>query len=188
VYDYSAPVNDQLPLAYGGEFDMDALLGSGNLVLSAPAMLRFAARFRLWYPDAGLPYTGNGDGYIHDGGLHGVGTRLTARGDGLVIFIATAGGSVGTAYNAIDATINGGGLTWPGTSADGYWTTLPAGNASAGFGGYHAPWQGFASTLTKSGAGGRLRLNPGSSNFTGRITQKLHLDAPLGSARIGVSP
>ena len=188
VFDYSAPVSDQLPLAYGGEYDMDALLGAGSLVLSAPAMLRFASRFRLWYPNAGLPYTGNGDGAIHDGGLHGVGTRLTARGDGLVIFVATAGGNVGTAYDAVNAAITAGGLTWPTVSADGYWTTLPAGNAAAGFGGYHAPWEGFAATLGKSGPGGRLRLKAGTGNFTGRITGKLYLDAPLGSARLGVTP
>ena len=188
VFDYTAPVNDQLPLAYGGEFDMDALHGSGNLVASAPAMLRFASRFRLWYPTAGEPYTGNGDGYIHDGGLHGLGTRLTARGDGLVIYMATAGGNVGTAYDAVNAVIAAGGLAWPTVSADGYWTTMPAGNASAGYGGYHAPWQGFSATLTKAGAGSRLRLLQGNSNFTGRITAKMLLDAPLGTARIGVTP
>ena len=102
--------------------------------------------------------------------------------------MATAGGNVGTAYDAINAVIAAGGLAWPAVSADGYWTTMPAGNASAGYGGYHAPWQGFSATLTKAGAGSRLRLLQGNSNFTGLITAKMLLDAPLGTARIGVTP
>jgi CubicO group peptidase (beta-lactamase class C family) len=191
VFDYSPPIS-VVSTAYGGEFDLEALLGAGSVVASAPAMLNFASRFRLWYPNAGVPYSGNGDWLIHDGGLAGTSARFVSRGDGVVVFMVfNKDNVVGGAYDQIAPILDAGpgaDFTWPSTTSDGHWTTMPEGNPATGYGGYHSPWQGFGSTLDKSHHGSRLRLKPGNSNWTGRISKRVRLDAPEGTVRIGVNP
>ena len=191
VFDYSPPI-DSLPYPYGGEFDLEALLGAGSLVASGHAMLTFANGWHLWYPNAGVPVTQGfpQEGYIHDGGLSGLNTRLQGRGDGVSIYLAfNRVDSVGPPFDSISALIDSGtGFTWPSTTSDGFWVSLPESDPTAGYGGYHSLWQGFGSSLTKASDGTRMRLKPGTSPWTGRITKRIRLDAPEGVARLGVQP
>jgi CubicO group peptidase (beta-lactamase class C family) len=187
VFDYTAPI-ESLSTSYGGEFDMEALLGAGNLVASAPAMLDFGNRFRIFYPNAGVPVTGPLTDDGHDGGLAGLSSKIEVLPGNTVIFFAfNKDNSVGGLWPQIKSTIQAGtAFTWPATTSDGHWIALPAGDPNAGYGGYDAPWQGFGSSLTKTNNGSRLRLKAGASNWTGTISKRVRLDAPLGSARIGV--
>lgn len=190
VNDYTAPI-DIVSCAYGGNFDMEAFAGAASLVASAPTMLTFGSLYHLWYPNAGVPITPGypADGAVHDGGLAGISTRLQARGDGIVIYLAFNGAApLATIFGQVSTVIDTGlgtQYTWPNTTSDGFWVTLGSENPTNGFGGYHSEWQGFGSAVARASDGSRLRLKPGASPWTGTLTKRMRLDAPEGVVSIG---
>jgi hypothetical protein len=75
--------------------------------------------------------------------------------------------------------------SWPAVTCDGYWVTLTSALPDTTLGGYSAPWRGFGNAIAKVQEHTRLRLRPGTTNWTGTISKRLRLDAPLGQVRLG---
>ncbi len=73
---------------------------------------------------------------------------------------------------------------WPATTSDGFWTQ-PGAELIAGVGGYNAPFRGFQRMLNQTTAGSRIRLKPGSQNWTGVLDRPMVIDAPEGAATLG---
>jgi len=190
--------------AYGG-VDLEARLGQGGLCVSAAAMLTFAQNYRVSYSgrDIGEPLSafplGDDEALVHNGSQNGVNTYLRQfeqDGHQINVFIAfnhrpgDVGGSghYGTmCYNDfIGPTLeSGSGFTWPSTTSDGFWT-LPGVELPLGRGAYEAPFIGFGTMLANCESGSRIRLQSADSAWTGTITKRLWIDAPLGAATIGV--
>lgn len=73
---------------------------------------------------------------------------------------------------------------WPATTSDGFWTQ-PGAELIAGVGGYNAPFRGFQRMLNQTTAGSRIRLKPGSQNWTGVLDRPMVIDAPEGAVTLG---
>jgi hypothetical protein len=95
-----------------------------------------------------------------------------------------------TGHYAIDfyedrlAPLLGAGPDWPTTTSDGFWVNM-SGLVVVGFGSYNRPFGSFTSALASTEPGSKLRLKAGSSDWTGVLSERLLLDAPLGSAVLG---
>ena len=68
--------NGQLPLPYGGEFEMEITIGAGGLITSAASLVRFAAHHAVW----GIG--GRSANAARSGGFSGTSTFVESRGDG----------------------------------------------------------------------------------------------------------
>jgi CubicO group peptidase (beta-lactamase class C family) len=195
VFDNSDPI-DVVPMPDGG-FHIEAMMAHGGVIASAPAMVHFANAFHTWYAngDIGEAITTADpmQGVAHSGRLDGTNTWLQQRADGIVFYLAlnrTDFGNpdyAGALANDINNLLNNAaGFTWPDAEADGFWVSLGAENASAGFGSYNSTYQGFASALNRVGDGSYLRIRPGQQNWTGTITKRVRLDAPEGVVTLGM--
>lgn len=189
-----------VPRCYGG-VDMEARLGQGGVIASAPFMLEIANRYHIspgssiiGLPiDTNNPLTGN-EG--HNGGQSGVNTYLWHRTDGVCVFVFfnkdkgeyAGSGHYGNDMISILGPILDAGtqFTWPnaGVTSDGAWVNT-SGVALNGLGGYNAPLGSFVWAVASAGDGTKLRLKSGSANWTGTITKRLLIDAPGATATIG---
>lgn len=183
---------------YGG-WELEAKVGFGGFAASAPAMLVFADIYRLNNPDPGTPLTEGWTGTGHfNGSLAGTNTSLRQFNSNqrtIRMFVGfnkrIEDGIVNPpphwANNFMNAhweSILDSSQDWPTTTADGFWTLPPAGGGS-GVGGFHRPFRGFQQMLDSTTSGSKIRLLPGTTNWTGEINKKLLIDAPIGSATIG---
>ena len=184
---------------YGG-FDVEARLGQGGVIASAAAMLELGNRYHISPGSAiiGLPIDGTNplsSSESHNGAQSGVNTFLWHRTDDTVVFVffnrskgeVEGDGHYGSDFiNQIDPVLDAGTqFSWPNTTSDGFWVTLGTELLFSGFGGYHSTYRGFASAVTRCTDGSKIRLRPGSQPFSGTITKRLVLDAPLGAAVLG---
>ena len=122
------------------------------------------------------------------GSLRGTNTLMQQRTDGVNVFIAfnsrPGDGHYGADFYAIlDPLINAV-TTWPATTSDGFWVST-GGTGASGTGGYNDVFASVGAALAYVQDGSKLRLNPGASTWTGVLSTKLLLDAPLGSAVLG---
>lgn len=194
VFDNDPPI-DTVPTPDGGFF-LEGMLAHGGTIASAPAMIRFANAFHVWYQngDIGQSVTAARpmQNYAHSGRLNGCNTWLQQRRDGIVFYLALNRTDFGNPdyAQALAASINhrldAGGFTWPDVEADGFWVAVGAENPTAGLGGYHSNYQGLQSALNRVGDGSHLRLRPGNQPWTGTISKRLRLDAPEGPVTLGL--
>ncbi len=188
-----------------GSWDHEARVGQGGMVLSAATMLRLAQHYHLGAGStkSGLPITESDpvtSAASHGGMLLGVSTLLWQRPDGVNVFVFFNANAIptfdfdewqfvtshyGNQFRAlIDPVLDGGTIQWPTTTSDGAWA-LPTSAQIGGVGAYDAPFRGFAHTLAVCVAGTRVRLKSGSSTWSGTISKRLELSAPLGTVTIG---
>ena len=164
----------RVPWPYGG-IELIAGVGGGGIVSSAAPLLIFMNEYST-YRTAG-------------GGMPGTSTYIAQRkseGISLAVLLSKDGPDPGNAWNAaatIFDIIDNNSLNWPTTCVDGFWVDF---NASvSGFGGFDDPFHTIGSMLSSTTDGTRLNIKPGSSSWTGRISQRLRIDASFGAARIG---
>lgn len=69
-------------------------------------------------------------------------------------------------------------------AVDGAWVKFGATN-SPEFGGYDTPYHSITSLLAHAGANTKVRVKPGTSDWTGTLSTRMLFDAPVGSAVIG---
>jgi len=185
-----------VPEQYGG-WNLEGLRGAGGLIASAQAMLEFGARYNVWYPNIGRTHAAaTPTGSFHTGALDGTSTALCPRGDAndTVIYVACNTRNnddgdhlAGEVMTRILDTLNNFSFTWPATSSDGFWVSAGSGTGgTAGRGGYNDPYRGFARAWNETTTGSRLRMKPGNNAWSGVLNRKMRLDAPEGTARIGV--
>lgn len=191
VQDVFFPDGAPVENPYGG-WNHEAFVGHGNLVASAMPLLAYMDRYQVGIQlGAGVPLApgavGNGG---FNGAIDGISTCVLQRGDGINIVclltkrtgaIDHANEVVGLISNIITNTIT----SWPTTTSDGFWTDFNIVPGNFETGGYHKPFHSFTQAIGV-GAGAKIRLKPGSTNWTGTISQRMTIDAPLGSATIGV--
>ena len=187
-----------------GSFDLTARLGQGGIVASAAAMLELGNRHHIQVGNItgsgrfiGLSIDANNPLTVeesHNGGQPGVNTQLWHRTDGVVAFVffnknagddnrSHYGGQLRTKLNTLIAGMSD--SEWPTASSDGFWVLPQSGEPDTGLGGYHSPYKGFASAVNRVRDHSRVRLKPGTTSWTGLISKRLFLDAPLGTAVLG---
>lgn len=175
---------------YGG-WHHEAFMGHGNLVASAAPLLEYMNRYQVGVQsNAGVPIPPGGMAQGNfTGGIDGISTRIVQGAGGnavnIVVFFskrsgvehaAVMGGLIATLANSI--------TTWPSTTSDGFWTDFTAPPAPDEVGGYHHPFGNMTQALGV-GAGARVRLKPGATDWTGTISHRVRFDAPEGIATIG---
>lgn len=157
------------PCAYGS-FDLVATVGAGGLVCSAAPLLTFHQEY------VG-PVT-----YI-SGGICGTSAQTRVLEDGVIMAVLYPDGQ-GLASDTADqiaAIIDG--VTWPAFDVAGFW--LDFGAPSSGTGGHNDPFHNMPTALAQTTHGTKLRIKPSTSNWTGAISERMRLDAPFGTVRIG---
>jgi CubicO group peptidase (beta-lactamase class C family) len=190
VFDNYGP--DEVEDPYGG-WDHEARVGQGGIVLSAATMLRFADTYCVGAFDANIgerldiePLTAEES---HNGGLAGTNSEVRQRLDGYRIFaVFNKRGSPnfgGQMTALVGDYLDNNFVPVIDRTADGFWTE-PAGGAGTNVGGYHQPFHSFGEMLSKTESGSRIRLKPGTSDWTGKIGKRRRFDAPLGPAKIGI--
>ena len=162
---------------------MENKTGEGNLVGSAAPLLTFLDRYNA---RSGAFLTSPGED-AKNGGLDGTSTRIQQYLDGfnIVVLFNSGGGHADIVLPQVYALIGWAtGIDWESLKCiDGFWVDF---NASAsGFGGYNDPFHTMTSTLTAITDGTKLRVKPGSSNWSGTISTRTLIDAPFGTAIIG---
>jgi CubicO group peptidase (beta-lactamase class C family) len=168
------PDGASVPRPYGG-WHHEAFLGHGNIVAGAAPVLTLMHQ-----------YNSNN----HSGAIDGTSTMMYRRADGFRIVVLFAKRrTIEPDYapemaSAISGLISDGGLIWPDFAVDGFWVDFHAAPAPIEVGGYHHPLRTMPQALNV-GAGAKLRLKPGNSNWTGTISHRVLIDAPLGHAIIG---
>ncbi len=178
---------------YGG-WHQEAFMGHGNLVASPAPLLEFMDRYQVGVQiPAGTPLPpeppGNFGGGSFNGALEGTSTCMRQRGDGInivVLFTHWSGvNHAGLVANLISDIISTQGFDWPSLAADGWWLDFnyPPGSFLQ-VGSYTFPIRTMPQALGV-GAGAKVRLKPGTSNWTGTISHRMQLDSPLGVATIG---
>ncbi len=181
---------------YGG-WDHEARIGQGGYVLSVATMLEFAQSYHIgmFNSNIGMPITATNPlmgSASHNGSQGGLNTNLWQREQGgvrLNVFVAfnkeaDQGNYASALTSQIVKILDGGGISWPEGTADGFWT-VTNGMTSTGVGGYNAPFGSFTYALSRVTEGSKLRLSPGSRNWRGVLTRRLMLDAPLGAVILG---
>lgn len=180
-----------------GSWDHEARIGQGGIVVSTATMLQFLERYRCQAQSAniGLPLNGTRVNGSHNGALRGCNTLMVQRTDGINVFIffnkaADGDGSeedpshYGSAFYAEISANLGSQSNWPTLCVDGFWVN-PTAPLPSYFGSYNLYFQNISNALSTLGGGSRLNCRPGNYNWSGTITTKLQLRAPLGAARIG---
>ena len=181
---------------YGG-WDHEARIGQGGHVVSAAAVLEFVQRYHVgaFSDDIGKPIDATNPlsgSEQHGGSQGGLNSCIWQREQGgvrLNVFVALNSNSGAANYatslnSMIVQTLDGGGITWPTGTADGFWT-VTNGVTNTGAGAYNVPYGSFTHAMSTAGSGAKLRLTPGARNWTGIITKRLTLDAPLGAVILG---
>jgi len=188
VQDVFFPNGSNVEKPYGG-WHHEAFMGHGNLVTSAMPLMAFMDRYQVGVTlGAGVPLPpGTNGGGSFTGAIDGISTRIQQRNDdiNIVVLLSKHDGAehaqevAGLISNIISNTIT----SWPNQTSDGFWTDFGANN-NLQRGGYHHPFHTMQQALAV-GAGAKVRLKPGSTNWTGTISHRVRLDAPLGTATIG---
>lgn len=184
-----------VPEQYGG-WNLEGLRGAGGLIASAQAMLAFGSRYNVWYPEIGRSQAAvSPGGGAHSGALDGTSTVLWPRGDAndTVVYVAfnvrndDNGDHLAGEVRDRVATAISNGLTWPTATSDGFWVSAGSGTGGTqGRGGYNDAYRGFAKAWNATTTGSRIRMKPGNNAWSGVLNRKMRLDAPEGTARIGV--
>ena len=176
-----------------GQRHLEARLSQGGLIASAPAMLRFANNYRLngFHIGARLDDQPLVSTLSHGGAQSGVSTLLLQQPNGVRVFIffnrrsddhtATKfwNNHLASALQNLDED------DWPTAASDGFWT-LTSGSSSGGYGAFDQPYGSFSHALSQCTNGSNIRLLPGATQWSGLITTRLLIDAPEGSAIIGL--
>jgi CubicO group peptidase (beta-lactamase class C family) len=192
IFDNTVPYT-QVATPYG-TWHQEGLLAGGGFIASAPTILEFLQRYhtgvydeRIGEPvNAGNPLT---DTRGHNGILTGTHSYMVQRPDSVNVFVVFNKRTDPNHYG-IDfyedhlAPLLDAGPDWPETTSDGFWVNM-GGFAAVGFGAYSRPFASFTSALASTEPGSKLRLKAGSSDWTGVLSERLLLDAPLGSAVLG---
>jgi CubicO group peptidase (beta-lactamase class C family) len=203
IHDYGGlqacnPLN-QVPSPYGSYY-IGSRIGSGCLVASAATMLEFAWRYQVdaYQPGIGSPQTTPPTSGWHNGWLYGANSH-TARWYNAdpsqewsaVVFFNKADTDVwnyaSTFYidtlepHLRDVT------SWPSTRIDGFWID-PDRITLGRYGSYDRPYAGLDEGLDSLRAGSRVNFLPGNSDWSGTISTKLLIRAPLGTVVIGEVP
>lgn len=183
------PSGPGVPCPYGG-FHIEAFKGHGNLVASAVPLLKYMDNYQVAVQSTAgtpLPPMSFGGG-VFSGGMDGTSTCVWQRGDGTNIVVLfprrTAGDLAGIAAGFISDIIDAQNLDWPTFAVDGFWVDFTAPAAQIEVGGYDHPFRTMNQALAV-GSGAKIRLQPGSSSWTGTISHKILMDAPFGTATIG---
>lgn len=187
--------DDEVERPYGG-WDHDARTGQGSVVCSAAAYLTLADNYRVGYtggdigePLEDFPIPANRKPG-HTGSMpSGSNSAVTQRPDGYRIFVAfNRTGSpnfAGDMSTQIDTYLDENFIPDIHRTSDGFWTA-PTGGAGTNVGGYHQPFHSFGEMLAKTESGSKVRLLPGTSDWTGKIGKRRRFDAPLGPVKIGM--
>jgi hypothetical protein len=174
-------------------------LSQGGIVCSAATYLTFADRYRAGYTARGIGQPLDTNPILpaeqpgHTGSFPGgTNSGITQRPDGYRIFAVfnkNSPGSVpnygGTMTGMVDTYLDNNAVPVINRTSDGFWT-MPSGGVGTNVGGYHQPFHSFATAMAKTTSGSKIRLKPGTSGWTGKISKRLRLDAPLGKAKIGL--
>ncbi len=186
------PGGSTVPCPYGN-WHHEAFLGHGNLVVSAAPLLTYMNSYQIGVgAGAGALLQPGSFGVAgnHAGRLVGTSTIAWQRGDGIncVVLFTRGGGSHAEDFSVlldglIDWLVADPQYPWPTTSVDGFWVDFNYSSGS-GVGGYNVPFNSMPQALGV-GAGAKLRLKPGSTSWTGIISSRTLIDAPLGTAVIG---
>ncbi|HRQ63502.1 MAG TPA: serine hydrolase domain-containing protein [Xanthomonadaceae bacterium] len=182
-----------------GAYAVEDAVPFGAFVASASAMLEFARRYNVAYSETegsefGMPVNGPVASGGHNGSLPGFESVIEQRevpGVGSFrFFVATSYRQENNTLipnrllDQVREALISGEQVYPDTTSDGFWTSLDSA-APVGVGGFHAPFQGVQRMLDQTTAGSKVRLFPGSQNWTGVINTPMVIDAPLGPAVIG---
>ena len=181
-----------VPNPYGG-WDHEARIGQGGYVATAATMLELLDRYHVGAFDADIGRSIDSDypldgAEAHNGAQDGLNAYIRQRSDGVNVFVAfNERGDPHYATQFYDDYLAGlisGVTTWPETSSDGFWVET-GGVIAGGVGGYHEPFRSFVSAVGYAQDGSKLRLKAGTTGWTGVLSTKLLLDAPLGAAVLG---
>lgn len=192
IFDNTLPYA-QVPAPYG-TWHQEGLLSGGGLIASAPAILEFLQRYHtgVFDPRIGQPITGTDPVTMsvgHNGILTGTHSYMVQRTDDVNVFVVF-NKATSTGHYAIDfyddrlAPLLDAGPAWPATTSDGFWVNV-SGFVTAGPGSYSRPFASLTTALDFVEDGSKLRLRAGTSGWTGVLSTKLLLDAPLGHAVLG---
>ncbi len=187
VYDPDGP---SVSCPYGG-WDHESFTGHGNLVASAAPLLTFLDNYVVGGANIGTPLSAPTNGW-HTGAVDGTSTIARQRSDGINVVVLfnqrmpnndpdLARTMAADIYELIDDPNTP--ITWPTLCVDGSWLDFDA--SSSGFGGYDDPFHTMDAALAATAPGVKLRVKPGASNWTGTISMRMRIDAPLGTATIG---
>jgi hypothetical protein len=184
VFDPSGP---SVSCPYGA-WSHENFLGHGNLVASAAPLLRYLDKFTVFGGSIGLPHGGNPVDMWHNGAVDGTSTtaRQTSQGFHVVVLYNKRGSGPHLADQAMNLIVAAAQniTTWPtGREVDGFWVDFAA--PAAGFGGHDDAFNSMPGALAATTNGSKLRFEPGSTKWSGVLTEKLLLDAPNGTCRIG---
>lgn len=191
IYDNTPPY-EQVPSPYG-QWPQNGLTGFGGMVASAPAMLEFLARYHSvpFRTEFGERMGAEGpSGGAHAGSLRGTNTWMQQRPDSVYAFIAFNSRPGGDDHYGemfytehLESLLNGV-TAWPEATSDGFWVST-SGTGSSGTGGYNDVFASVGAALSYAQPGSKIRLNPGASDWTGVLQQRMLFDAPRGAASIG---
>lgn len=174
-----------------GSWEHQLFIGHGNLVVSAAPLLIYMDHYQVAVGgDSGAPLAGtNGNYGNHNGALAGTNTIMLQRGDGInIVVLFPARGDphyASTVADEVSSLITAGGITWPTFCVDGFWVHIGA-VVSSPVGSTNLPFPSFSSALSNTTAGSKIRFKSGgTTNWTGTINERLRLDSPYGTVRIG---
>ena len=186
------PNGRNVPCPYGG-FNLESFVGHGNLVASAVPLLRFMDDYIVAIQsNAGLPIPPNNpNGFLFQGSIDGTNSAILQRSDGINIVVLFNkrdpdpdihyAGSVAQFISGVIDTQN---PDFSDFDVDGYWVDFNAAPASIEVGGFTHPYRTINQVLNV-GDGAKIRLKPGTTSWTGTISNRVVIDAPLGTASIG---
>lgn len=172
------PNGPTVPECYGG-IDYEQATGYAGVVASAAPLLRHLQIYN----------------WSYNGSLPGTSTTIRNYDDGVRIVLLLNSrqnepqgehlASLGRArvYSVIETLVDDPAFAWPTFCVDGFWLNFNA--STSGTGGYSDPFHSLTTALQQTTDGSKLRLRPGSTTWTGTISQKVLIDAPFGTARIG---
>ncbi|NOT02304.1 MAG: serine hydrolase [Phycisphaerales bacterium] len=187
------PLGPHVLCPYGG-WQQEWFVGHGNLVASAAPLLIYMDHYQVNVGgDCGTPLNGSSPhGASHTGQLRGTSTlmRQFSTENNIVVLFPADGNSTysdngyAADMGAIITNVIADGVTWPTTCVDGTWIDFE-GFFPLSFGSYNYPYFSIATGIGGATDGTRIRLKPGSTNWTGTINKRLRIDAPFGTAIIG---
>lgn len=172
-----------------GNWELEVMIGHGNLVMSAAPMLVYMDNYRVAVGGtSGTRLSENPDrGGTHSGSLNGTNSVMRQRSDGIsiVVLMNSREGDdpAPQVASAVDALIDAG-VTWPTMAVDGFWIDFNSATL-AEVGGYSQPYRTMTMALGNTTNGSKYRLKPSTTTWRGVINKKVRIDAPLGTARIG---
>ncbi len=183
------PDGDTVSCPYGS-WHLEAMVGHGNLVVSAAPLLRFANRFTLGGSSIGQVHGGSASADVgHAGCFDGTSTIVKHLTSDTHLVVLYAQGSICSSAapdtaERILSEIEDNITVWPTLDVEGFWLdfTSPEGF----YGSYDLPFASIDYALGETEPGTKLRVMPGSSGtWSGVIDQKMLIDAPFGDAILG---